>query len=130
MKRIVILIVFVVTTWSVSAQVTISEDYLIERIMHRYAQLNKSHVTTSGWRIQVFASTDRRRVEAAYAGFQSRFPGIPCEWKHIDPYYKLRAGAYQTRLEAIAALEKIKVHYRTAFPTIDKNIKISELLNN
>ncbi len=128
-KNWILILLFFCTTWA-TAQVNFSEDYMIERMMTRYKQINQSKPTTSGWRIQVLASTDRRKVEAAYSVFKSRYPYIPCEWKHISPYYKLQAGAYSTRLEAIAALEKIKVHYRTAFPTIDKHISISELLHN
>lgn len=128
-KNLILILLLFCTTWA-SAQVNLSEDYMVERIMMRFKEINQSKPTASGWRIQVLASTDRRKVEAAYSVFKSRYPYIPCEWKHISPYYKLQAGAYLTRLEAIAALEKIKVHYRTAFPTIDQHISINELLRN
>ncbi len=124
-----LILLFFCTTWG-SAQVSLSEDYRVERMMTRYKEINQSKSTATGWRIQVLASTDRRKVESAYSVFRSRYPYISCEWKHVSPYYKLQAGAYITRLEAIAALEKIKVHYRSAFPTMDQHISINELLRN
>ncbi len=97
--------------------------------MKKYVAINQANPTVAGWRIQVFASTDRRKVESAYATFNGRFPQYPCEWVQEKPYYKLRAGAFLTKLEAIAAREEIKRYYRSAFPAYDKNIKIQELIN-
>ena len=112
------------------AQINFSEDFLIERMMSRYTEINRANPSVSGWRIQVMASTDRRKVEAAYASFNGRFPEYPCEWVHAKPYYKLKAGAFLTRLEAIAAVQRIKRHYRSALPTYDGKISIQEILSH
>ncbi len=112
------------------AQINFSEDFLIERMMSRYVEINQADPTVAGWRIQVLASTDRRKVEAAYSSFNGRFPEYPCEWGHSKPYYKLKAGAFLTRLDAIAAVKKIKRYYRTALPTYDSHIRIQEILSH
>ena len=112
------------------AQINFSEDFMVERMMSRYVEINQANPTVAGWRIQVLASTDRRKVESAYASFSGRFPEYPCEWGHAKPYYKLKAGAFLTRLEAIAAVKKIKRYYRTALPTYDGNISIQEILSH
>lgn len=112
------------------AQINISEDFMIERMMSKFIEINKAHPVVKGWRIQVMASTDRRKVEAAYASFAGRFPQYPCEWTHVKPYYKLRAGAFLTKLEAIAATNEIKRYYRSALPAFDANIRIEEILSH
>lgn len=112
------------------AQINISEDFMIERMMSRYVAINQTNPTVAGWRIQVLASTDRRKVESAYSGFSMRFPQYPCEWMHAKPYYKLKAGAFLTKLDAIAATKEIKRYYRSALPTFDAKISIQEILSN
>ena len=112
------------------AQINFSEDFLIERMMSRYVQINQENPYVSGWRIQVMASTDRRKVEAAYSSFNGRFPEYPCEWVQAKPYYKLKAGAFLTRLEAVAAVKRIKRYYRSALPTYDGHISIQEILSH
>ena len=113
-----------------TAQINFSEDYMIERMMSRYVQINQANATVAGYRINVMSSNDRRKVEAAYSSFNGRFPEYPCEWVHAKPYYKLKAGAFLTRLEAIAAVKRIKRYYRSALPTYDGNISIQEILSH
>lgn len=111
-------------------QIELHEDSVIQQMMTKYAELNKAQPYISGWRIQVMASTDRRKIEAAYSEFNAQYPNIPCEWKHERPFYKLRAGAYPTKLKALAASKDIKQHYHSAIPAMDKRIRTKELINN
>jgi len=112
------------------AQINFSEDFLIERMMSRYVQINRANTTVSGYRINVMSSNDRRKIEAAYSSFNGRFPEYPCEWVHVKPYYILKAGAFLTRLEAEAAVKRIKRYYRSALPTNDSHIPIQEILSH
>lgn len=129
-KKLFLVLLFASFALVGSTQINFSEDYMVERMMNRYTQINQSNSFVAGWRIQVLASTDRRKVEAAYSSFNGRFPEYPCEWVHAKPYYKLKAGAFLTRLEAIAAVRRIKRHYRSALPTYDGNITIQEILSH
>lgn len=128
-KKLIFVFLFSFIAFLGTTQINISEDFVIERMMSKYVEINKANPVIAGWRIQVFASTDRRKVESAYSSFNGRYPQYPCEWVHEKPYYKLRAGAFLTKLEAIAAREEIKRHYRSAFPAYDQKIRIQELFN-
>ena len=129
-KKIFLTLLFGAFALIGSAQINFSEDFMIERMMSRYVQINKANQVVAGWRIQVMASTGRRKVEGAYASFNGRFPEYRCEWVHAKPYYKLKAGAFLSRLEAIAAVKRIKRYYRTALPTFDGKISIQEILSH
>jgi len=128
LKNILTLLLFLGILDSAAAQeITVAEDYPIEAMMNKFVELNKSETTVSGWRIQLSATTDRQKAESGKRKFRSLYPNIPVDWTHSNPYYKLRAGAYRTRLEAIKAKKFIKENYPGAYPAKDK-IKKSELL--
>lgn len=112
------------------AQGNISEkvDPAIAALMKRYTDSNKSTKTVAGWRIQILATTDRQKVEDALKKFESLYPNIAADWIQSKPYYKLRAGAYTTKQDAIAAQYLLKNDYPTAYPVQDNEIKPEELI--
>lgn len=123
-------ILFLVATCTVSSQaqnVSISEQAAITQMMQRFVEINRSTVAVDGWRIQLLATTDRTKMESAMRTFQSRYPNIAVDWVHERPYYKLRAGAFTTKLDATRVLYSLRQDYSGAYPAQDKNIRPSEL---
>ncbi len=114
-------------TMSSYSQVEINADFPIDVMMSRYAEINNSKESISGWRIQIMAKTDRRAIERAREDFMLIFPGVSIDWTHSKPYYRLRAGAFHSKLEAIKMIQRIKTKYPGSFPIKD-NIKKQELL--
>lgn len=112
---------------SVNAQVKVNEEAPIGLMMTKYMDINENSNTVDGWRIQVMAKTDRMEIERAKENFIINFPGVSIDWIHSKPYYRLRAGAFQTRLEAIQMLQELKKEYPGAFPVKD-NISKEELM--
>jgi hypothetical protein len=112
------------------AQGNISEkvDPSIAALMKRYVDANKSTKTIAGWRIQIMATTDRQRVEDALKKFESLYPNMSADWVQSKPYYKLRAGAFTSKRDAIAAQYLLKADYPTAYPVQDSEIKPEELI--
>ena len=111
----------------IAQEVTITEDPVITEMMDRFAADNKKRTTVEGWRIQILATTDRQKMERSKQNFQYRYPNIPVYWEHSKPYYKLRAGAFATKLEAIRLLYLLKEYYPSAYPAKDKKIRPEEL---
>jgi hypothetical protein len=108
--------------------IRISSSDKISQMMDRFIEINKSKTFIDGWRIQLLATSDRQRVESAKVQFQSLYPNIYADWKHTAPYYKLRAGAFASKLDAIRMLYVLKRDYPTAYPTRDGSIRPSELV--
>jgi SPOR domain len=108
--------------------IKVEEEYNIARMMSRFAEINKTQTTTSGWRIQLVATTDRRKMEETRESFLRNYPGISIDWEHAKPYYRLRAGAFKTKLEAIRVLEQLKKDYPSAFPAQVDNIEVQDLI--
>ena len=130
MKRIVgiflVGLFFCLTTSS--AQVQITEDASVASLMQRHIDENRMSTTISGWRIQLLATTDRRKVESEESKFIQRYPLIQVNWEHSKPYYKLKAGAFANRLDATRLLKELKKYYPSALLT-KSNVSINEVLN-
>jgi SPOR domain len=130
MKKLFLPILCLAISFTIAqAQGSITEkvDPAVASLMKRYSESNKSTKTISGWRIQILATTDRQRVEDALEKFKSLYPNIPADWVQSKPYYKLRAGAYRSKQDAIAAQYLLKADYPTAYPVQDNEIKPEEL---
>lgn len=124
------LILFFALTHSIICQsVLVRESFAITQLIEKHIELNRATQTIDGWRIQLFATTDRSKLEGAKGTFINRYPNIPIDWVHASPWYRLRAGAYATKLEATRMLNSLKIYYPDAYLTKDK-IKPSELLNS
>ena len=131
MKKGIIVSIFViaVVTFLPGQSIVVQEAPGITRLVERHIQKNRLTTTLDGWRIQLFATTDRTKLESARNTFINRYPTMPVDWVHASPWYRLRAGAYQTKLEATKALNGLKAYYPDAYLAKDK-INTRELLNS
>ncbi|MCG8327841.1 MAG: SPOR domain-containing protein [Chitinophagales bacterium] len=128
--RTIILLLFALGAWtSIEAQnVLIEEDAPIGQMMDRFTELNKARSTVTGWRIQIMATPDRQRLENVKQSFQYRYPSIPVDWVHSAPYYKLRAGAFATKLEALRLKYILEQDYPGIYLVKDDAITPRELI--
>lgn len=110
------------------AQVTVDEDTAVSEMMQKHINQNKTSSLISGWRIQLLATTDRRKVEREEANFIQQYPTIRVNWEHSKPYYKLKAGAFATKLAATRMLKELKQTYHSAIIT-KSEVDLSEVLN-
>lgn len=131
MKKLLALVLAVIVQVhivSAQGQVTESLDPAVERLMKAFVDNNQKAATVKGWRIQILATTDRQRVESALLQFRQFYPNLDADWIHAKPYYKLRAGAFTSRREALATLYIVKVDYPAAYLVQDNAVKAEELL--
>ena len=129
MNRLIVLAIFLFSGFATAqAQVSVNEPTDVTQLMERFVQINKQNAQVSGWRIQLLATTDRNRLESSVNTFQYRYPNIPLDWVHEPPYFKLRAGAYPNKLEAMRMREILKNDYPSAYVARDDAIQPSELV--
>ncbi|MBL7775245.1 MAG: SPOR domain-containing protein [Saprospiraceae bacterium] len=121
--RVFLVGILLVLSVSIRAQnILVQADPEIEQLMQVWINQNRSQAVIDGWRLQLMSSTDRVQVESGRNQFLQLFPGVPAEWVHEKPYYKLRVGAFYTREEALAFLVQLKGYYSGAYPTRDPGI--------
>jgi hypothetical protein len=129
MKKISLLLLAIFIISAVNAQkVQINEDPAITEMMSVWTQSNTERPKIAGWRIQILSSTDRKQVEDGKGKFKSLYPNMQADWVQEKPYYKLRIGAFTSKLEALAMMLEIKDNYPGAYAVQDPNIQPRELL--
>lgn len=130
MKRLLFLCTLLLPGYAVSGQgnVSIYTPPAVDQLMNQFVEANKATPFVEGWRIQLMATTDRKRMEYSLQQFRSLYPSISIDWVHVAPYYKLQAGAFSSKLAAMRILYVIRRDYPGAYPIIDKSIKREALL--
>lgn len=122
----ILMLVILHTSNHLMAQVSINEDIQVSRIMSLYSIKAQENAYVDGWRIQVINTDDRRKMESARSKFGATHPNLKMTWKHVQPYYQVRAGAFKTRLELEPLLKSLKEEFPKAIPVRDK-LKKTEL---
>lgn len=109
--------------------INITEEPKISRMMELYTSGNRvvtSNSSFDGFRVQLLATTDRRKIEEIQGKFSARYPGVYVGWTQAAPYYKVRAGGFQSRADAQRFMLKIKADFPDAF-VIPERVKTSEI---
>lgn len=129
MRYLLLLIISAYFTLTLSAQnVIVNASSEVTTLMDRYGAENRMSEFVEGWRIQIVSSTDRRKIEEVKTSFMQKFPNIPIKMEHTPPYYKIKAGAFTNKLDAMGLLYTIKQEVPGAYPTKDNKIKPSEMV--
>jgi hypothetical protein len=121
-------LVFFLQSAIVAQNVTYIEEPAVADMMDRHVWLNKQKKFVEGWRVQILATTDRLEMERERQNFRFANPEVTVDWVHEKPWYKLRAGAFISKLEALHLLNKLKQSYPGAYTTKDTSIEPKELL--
>lgn len=109
-------------------KIQIKEEPLITQMMNAYVEGNKLKNEVEGWRIEILATNNREQMESVMQSFQYRYPNLPIDWVHVNPYFKLRVGAFATKLEATHMLHILKKDYPSAYRVLDNKMKPEELI--
>jgi hypothetical protein len=133
MKRSVLFSLFIVLlnlpqVQAQNKEIKLIESPVITRLNEYFIQYNLRRSDFPGWRIQVFASSDRREMESTLSNFRERFPQINSKWILNDPYYQIRAGVFMDYSEAMRSLQDIRKTFRSATLVTDR-IRREEVLN-
>ena len=100
-------------------------DRLMEGRVDVPEELQETVRTVEGFRIQIFSGEDRNVAEGiltearAWWDTQRGAPGVPNELQpevaYIQPYYRVRIGAFESRQDADTMLAVVRQRYSDAF---------------
>ena len=123
MKKTLLACILLISSLTVFSQVRYTIEPEIKQIQSDYLKAWDKIDKINGYRIQVTAfsgNNSRNRAESERAAFQSNFPGISIYLSYSEPYFKLRAGNYLSRLDAYKDLKNIQLVYPNAYIVPDK----------
>lgn len=127
LKLLLLLPIFLFTHLA-DAQVTFNEQNSVKQLMDYFTNQHRSEPTIDGWRIKIISTTDRRALERAKAKFDQYYTELSCVQNYEAPYYSLKYGAFETRLDLEPMLVQFKEDFPNAIPFRDKILK-SELFD-
>lgn len=105
------------------------EEPAVQQLIDKYVLYNKSQKKIDGWRIQFFASTDRRTMESTLRRMKNAYPDVKFVWTFNEPFYHVKAGAFAQRVDAIPLQYVLKKEFPGAFP-VREELDVLELLEN
>ncbi len=73
-----------------------------------------------GYRVQIFASSVRKKSDLEKSKFLSLFPTIKAHTIYEPPNYKVRIGDFKTRLDAQKALDLIHANFQESYIVRDE----------
>ena len=107
----------------------IAETPEVREFMDYFIKIGKEEPYIDGWRIKLISTTDRRALESAKWLFERNYPDMVYELEHKAPYYSMKVGAFETRIDVEPLLAAFKNDFPYAIPFRDKVMKI-ELLRD
>jgi len=87
-------------TFSEVGSLNIIATYDIEKMVRKHIYMNENTKQMAGYRIQLVQSKERDKVSETKAKFLNKFPDVKTYMSYPIPYYKLRAGDFESRLTA------------------------------
>ena len=98
--------------------ITLIQDTRIREVVDRQTILNKRKNGIEGYRIQIFFNSGRDAREEAIrvkADFLSLFPDLPVYIVYRSPFYKVRAGNFRNKYEALGVFRNVRRKYPAAY---------------
>jgi hypothetical protein len=95
----------------------------IDNVENQYISVWKKIKKMDGFRIQITSFSgvnSKSSIEKTATQFKQQFPNVPCNVSFFEPYFRLRAGNYRTKLEAYKALTEISPSFPGSFVVKDQ----------
>lgn len=103
-----------------SAGVTVEADARIDKLIEKRKEAFRIDSTESGFRIQIYSTTDRKQILLEEEKFKSNYPELALYMKYDSPNFKLRVGDFKSKLDAQYWFNKLQADYPTLFLVPDK----------
>jgi len=111
-----------ITTNTTKSNVVISSNPKLQILLNNFATANFNR-NTKVYRVQIFFGTgpeSRNKANAIKSKFQNKFPGYYTILVFEEPFFKVKVGSFDNKIQAEAFKLKIKDIYKTAF-VIEEN---------
>ncbi len=89
-----------------------------DSLIYLHKEYNKKFQVIPGYRIQIFKESGNKALEEAQKtveDFYNDYPDIPAYLSFQEPFYRIRAGNFKTRLDALGQLEQIRKKFKNAW---------------
>jgi hypothetical protein len=123
MRKILVFILFIIANHTIaqtSEKVTWLMDSKTEALLNKKLELDKSKPSIQGYRVQLYYGGNRAEALELKSKFASVFPDIETYLIYQQPYFRLRAGNFRTRIEAYKLFQKVEKEFPSVFIVNDE----------
>jgi len=96
--------------------------YDVEKLVRKHIYINQNTAQKRGFRIQLIQNSQRDKVLEKKSSFLRNFPDVKVYLNYNQPYFKLRAGDFESRLKAYP-------FYRQVLRTFNNAILVPDMVN-
>ncbi len=99
------------------------QDDKIAWLLHAHRDMVSRQPGMQGYRVHLYMDSGNRarlNTQKQQATFENKYPDINAYILYEEPYFKLRAGDFRTRVDARRFLEKIRNDYSAAYIVVDR----------
>ncbi len=103
-----------------SASVTWLMEPKTEQLLQKKLELDKTKPSIQGYRVQLYYGGNRAEALELKSKFAALFPDLETYLIYQQPYFRLRAGNYRTRIEAYKLFRKVEKEFPSVFIVNDE----------
>jgi len=98
----VILLILSLKVLNVKAQqqIVFHHDFRMDTLMQRSLEKNIKEKGMQGFRVQIYSGSNRQTANQVKSLFMQSYPDVRVYLSFTQPYFKVRAGDFRTRIEA------------------------------
>jgi hypothetical protein len=95
------------------------QDSRLNDLVKWQVENNSKKEGIDGWRVEIFSSESLERSRKVKQDFLSTYPDIDVDIRFVAPDFKVRAGGFRTRNEALKLRKQIMDRYPESFEVKD-----------
>jgi len=101
-------------------RVEVVADPRLEKMEQSFIKNNKRDQENDGFRIQVSQATERAGILKMQADLTKKYPQMKWYVEFQQPYFRLRAGDFRNRFEALGSVALLKKEFPQAYLVADR----------
>ena len=101
-------------------RVEVVADPRLEKMEQSFIKNNKRDQENDGFRIQVSQATERAGILKMQADLTKKYPEMKGYVEFQQPYFRLRAGDFRNRFEALGSVALLKKEFPQAYLVADR----------
>ena len=123
MKNLILLfsLCFSISGWAQPmGRLEVVADPRLEKMEQSFIKNNKRDQENDGFRIQVAQATERAGILKMQSDLTKKYPEMKWYVEFQQPYFRLRAGDFRNRFEALGSVALLKKEFPQAYLVADR----------
>lgn len=122
--RLIIVIILLFNSSNIFAQDTANVTWImepsVEQLLQKKLELDQTKPSIQGYRVQLYYGGNRAEALELKSKFASLHPEVETYLIYQQPYFRLRAGNFRTRIEAYKLFKKVDKEFPSVFIVNDE----------